>query len=1721
MPTCPTNGSVFFSVGLGRTAFVRDTSYTSAMTKAGKAVYLSSATPKNIISESAFNQKSPLTGYRNFYLWYHEQSLTDASFEPSALVADPGANCERIQIDTAPRQILTIDYFADIQPLAAVRDDLPADIKSTSEIPVGAPGFVIRTWFAGDQTAKVNGLYGVPSGDPLGYVVFYRKAETSSPLALSKTLGIIHRVKSSSSNSKTQSWVHLNDEAGNWTSTHYKDLPSGNIVLRRTTRTVTSRTSANKYTLTQSDEEASLSAIGDLGSLVEVSNSEEEFDDIGGLKRLVRRTLGANLPAAQKRTSTYGWVNAPANTAVHGLPQWEYHPDGSFVHHTYNYSVGGTSGSIITRRPWKSTTWTPGATTPVDSGCIVETTSFTESSMTVTRKLNGSALISSEESVWTTQGSLNVYTHKVRYGANTTDVLTTTTAYNGPSDGDQANRIAWRIRQDGTAEIYSYEAVPNVPGNYTQTVEVGQGTSTGITQGRRTVSVRNGKGFVTQQNEYWFKTGSGATTVSLSNWLVANVPYGSGTLSSYDFLGRPQGKIHNGNSSDYEATIYGCCGLAYQRDRSGKVTEYFQDELHRQYKQIETTGSVVETTTTARASAAPLSGMVTETRRSSGGLNLLVKSSRVTTNGELELSQSPDANNDGVAEDTTYTYSYPGSGHSVSVTHPDGGTSVTTYYADGRVQSASGTAVADSSYDYEHHTEQGGGIITTQATGSTTEWTKTYTDLAGRTFKTEYPTTLKAPPALDKATINFHLHTAAAGSRGRAATSTDPDGVTKSFTFSGEGQIFQVTETMPGGVGNRVTETLHDGLTDSTLGGSLRTITKLNGVTTSTSLQSGDGYRALQNHFGVSTLIERSVASGGDWTETTTHPDLTRTRSIYNDGRLQAVEKRDNTTADSGLGSLISSVSYTYDGLGRMLTSTDSGTGTTNYTSYTASGNLLSQTEPGSRPTTYAYDNMGRRTLVDQPDTAIEGGTAENRTRTSYYLTGTVKAVWGDQTNATFHLYDEENRNTELRTYRSLAHGTEPTFGTDGFDATTWAYHPQRGWLTAKEYPDGQDSGDVRDPGPFYTYSAAGRLKTRTWGGGKHTRYDYRQGLLVAKRHFLTAAADTGANAGNDPQTPDIGQTYNNRGQLVNVITSATTAHPGTRMLYVYHSTNFRITQEMQQVDPDITFSLGTTSTGISITLGTVPATITRYLHRKTGTYLRDTGADLRAGSLVTDTLHIGSSLAYGTTDGRLLSVTGDFVGSTGTYTYGYVDYSTSNLIDTVTGPVHTVDNQWLGDRDALDWKQNIVDTDTVSKYDYSVNAIGQRDAVAATSTVGTFATAPNWNWLYNPRGELVSSQHINTAASSRHYTFDGIGNRSEHRDGTHTTTGGTPKSYTPNALNQYNAVGTLNPVYSLDGNMTTGPLPAVPNANSALVWDGENQLIEVTPSGGSVVKYHYDALGRRVARTIGSNCTYWFYDGWNLVAEFTGALHITQNPAPTVTLEKTWLWGTDLSGSLQGAGGVGGLLAVTLKTGTYPGTYHPLYDGNGNICQYLNSDKDAVAKYEYDGFGNAFAPTGTLANAFPHRFSTKPLDAETGLYYYGYRYYDPLTGRWPSRDPIGEKGGINLYGFIGNNPANTFDILGRVSDLLRWEKIGVGSLLGGLTLGLAINQIAVELAACEELTGPGDEMFLKTRYNRVMDLALGPLIDGEVYTRVYLDENGCCKSEYVVAKGGRGGGAA
>lgn len=179
-----------------------------------------------------------------------------------------------------------------------------------------------------------------------------------------------------------------------------------------------------------------------------------------------------------------------------------------------------------------------------------------------------------------------------------------------------------------------------------------------------------------------------------------------------------------------------------------------------------------------------------------------------------------------------------------------------------------------------------------------------------------------------------------------------------------------------------------------------------------------------------------------------------------------------------------------------------------------------------------------------------------------------------------------------------------------------------------------------------------------------------------------------------------------------------------------------------------------------------------------------------------------------------------------------------------------------------------------------------------------------------------------------------------------------------------------------------------------------------------------------------------------NLVAEF-------EVVASQPQLRRSYLWGQDLSGSLDGGGGVGGLLAVAEADGA---SYFPLYDANGNVSEYIDAAGAVAAHYLYGPFGEQLVAAGPLAESFAFRFSTKRRDGETGLLYYGMRYYEPRLGRWLSPDPAEEAGGLNLYGFLGNDGVNRWDLLGMMpGDALGDPDLSIDTVMGLPSPGSAL----------------------------------------------------------------------
>ncbi len=304
------------------------------------------------------------------------------------------------------------------------------------------------------------------------------------------------------------------------------------------------------------------------------------------------------------------------------------------------------------------------------------------------------------------------------------------------------------------------------------------------------------------------------------------------------------------------------------------------------------------------------------------------------------------------------------------------------------------------------------------------------------------------------------------------------------------------------------------------------------------------------------------------------------------------------------------------------------------------------------------------------------------------------------------------------------------------------------------------------------------------------------------------------------------------------------------------------------------------------------------------------------------------------------------------------------------------------------------------------------------------------------------------------------------YHDGTYAVAGGVPLAQ---KVNVFTGVVTVAGVTRT--NQFSTELPVTVNlrydANGNLIWDGliaygydaANELTSATVTNCWRTQYQYDGLGRRRVRTdyawlgrawVPTNGVRYVYDGKTVLQERT------TNNVPVVTYTR----GVDLSGTLQGAGGIGGLLARTDGNGrTF---YH--CDGNGNITALVNGSGTVVAKYLYDSFGNTLGMWGALAAGNAYRYSSKEVDLRSGSYYYGYRWYQPNLQRWVNPDPLGEAGGINLYGFVGNGPIDNVDPFGlfvtadpsfayTIAEAVQNSTFGVGivgsaSMEGGYIIG-------------------------------------------------------------------------
>ena len=649
----------------------------------------------------------------------------------------------------------------------------------------------------------------------------------------------------------------------------------------------------------------------------------------------------------------------------------------------------------------------------------------------------------------------------------------------------------------------------------------------------------------------------------------------------------------------------------------------------------------------------------------------------------------------------------------------------------------------------------------------------------------------------------------------------------------------------------------------------------------------------------------------------------------------------------------------------------------TNAAAYDAYRRAVTRIDGRGNATTNAYDAAGRLESVADATGATTRYVYDAMGRTAavtnalgvatvyeYDLKGN-KTYEGGGTYPVTYAYDAYNTLTNMTTYRAE--------GSQNGDTTTWLYDEATGLLLAKTYADGH--------GPTYTYTDTGELATRTWARGVVTSYAYDGWNQL----LSTTYSD---------DTPSVTYAYDVLGRPVSATDAA-----------------------------------GTTTTAYDV-YGDISSESVSGLYNKTLSRHRDAYGRAVGYTLDGSRKNI---IEFESDTARLKRVM--FAGAW--YTYGYLP-GTDLKASLAVGTAGRTDWTYEPNRDLLTQVKNTAFGSVVSQYDYVSDALGRRTEIARSGARMTESRSDVYG--YNDRNELVSAGRDALVASAPEYeySYDDIGNRLASLDL------GDSRVYQANSLNQYtsipNAASTAEafiPQYDLDGNQT---LVRTTTGDWTVSYNGENRPVQWS-NGATNVVMKLDRMGRRVeyletesieesvvndditniVMTVTTNAYHRFvYDGYlciqRLNAAANNAIDLAFGWDPTEPAATRPLW-------------------MQRPAGSYNFFY--FHDGNKNVSELVSyqSARGVPAHYEYAPFGAVTAATtNTSFTAFnvaetnPFRFSSEYADDALGLVYYNYRHYEPVMGRWLSRDPQSIRHNEHLYSYLANGQLSDNDCLGLIS---------------------------------------------------------------------------------------------
>ena len=728
--------------------------------------------------------------------------------------------------------------------------------------------------------------------------------------------------------------------------------------------------------------------------------------------------------------------------------------------------------------------------------------------------------------------------------------------------------------------------------------------------------------------------------------------------------------------------------------------------------------------------------------------------------------------------------------------------------------------------------------------------------------------------------------------------------------------------------------------------------------------------------------------------------------NVYDEaGRLvQRIDANSNTNA------------YTYDALGRLLCLTRGGPGSApallQTNSHNALGWIVTSTDANNLMRSNTYDVVGRPLRTYMPD----GTYGENQYSNTFLVKTldragrqtvfqrdilgrvtnqvdnagqSVRFVYDSAGNLT-DLYDQNGSRTRFQydaegrqTAKIYADDTQYTYGYDDEGRVT-SKLDAKNKTTAYQYDYVGNLTNIvyaTDPAVSFTYDALNRM-TRMVDGIGTTLYAY--------------AGSCGALASEDGpfQNDTLYYEYDNGKRLLSVTSALYAAS------YSYDALD-RITNAVAGDGPP-------TARYSYHANGRLPSD----LIRGNGTRTRYEYDNLnRLTNLVheTDASEVPSSFAYtlDNADQRIGVHKGGAAASPTEITYAYdpigqligaesdqPGHSFAYSYDPAGNPVQQDNNGFVLTNAFNDLNQNVT-----SLWSGSVTVMGTVNITNGQITVqgGPAASrADGLGGLIYAATNLPVSDGTNTYTALLSDPFDRV------------------STSTVSVIAQNRGYG-----YDANGNMTN-------DGQFVYVWDDSDRLTEVRKGNEVVMTCRYDGLGRRRERILSSvaggddpgSTNRYVYKGWLVIAVLDGSDQVIE----------TYTHGPDLSGTLGGAGGIGGILHVSpLLGGAGCGYFH--YDGNGNVIACTDTNQTIAAALEYGPFGTLLTHSGPFTPRY--RFSSKEWDDPAGLYYYGYRYYNPRTGRWISRDPEAERGGVNLLGFVLNDPVQHVDVDGR--DFLDW----------------------------------------------------------------------------------------